>query len=894
MYELSLAGPWDFRFEDEQAWRTLDVPGCWESLADVPKDRSGPALYRRTIEIPAAWAGRRLWLHFDAVSYDCSVMVDGQEVGQHTGLWDAFEVEITSAVGTSQRVEVLVRVEKPASLTKGPDSPAVSGRFPMRETLVGFLPYVWGHIFGGIWQDVRLVATGPVVLEQIYAGGNAAGEVQIEAALSAPASVACTILDPAGAVVYEATQQGEAALSFTTTLVDPQLWAPRHPALYTARLRPDGGEAVEVRFGLRTVRAEGATILLNEQPIYPRMALSWGWYEDVLNSNPGPERVRADFARLQAMGYNGVKLCLWFPPHYYFELADELGMLLWVELPMWLPRPTPFFRTQTPLEYERLLREARNHPAVILYTLGCELNSEIGADILEPIYALAKRFAGDALVRDNSGSGEAYGGLLNEYADFYDYHFYTDIQFMRDLLDRFAPRWRPAMPWLFGEFCDFDTFRDLRRFYAANGGERPWWTLTDTEQNPQGARWQFDIVEIEARLRANGFWERGAELEGISERQGLLHRKWTLELIRTYREIAGYVVTGEADTPISTAGMWDDTGRPKFDASRFAAGNSDIVLLAGWDKRRAWIIGGDRLVSWDTWSYRTGDVVRAHLIASHYGVSTGTARVEWQVADSEGDVLASGAATTKAVLEPGALRELTIAEFPVPTIVAPMQVTLHATAQIGDETATNAWPLWFFPAEPWTSIAPRIVLLDATRRLEDFAQIAPGLCTTLDGADLAIATTWTPELDTWVAAGGRAILLQGADGQGPIPHLPMPFWREAVKLLERHGAWGDFPHEGWTDLQFFGCAPDHALASDATALQVAPILRRVDARTMAVHDYAVEVVWGAGRLIVTTLRFEGGLGEQPRGISRNTAASYLLNCWARYFLGGELEPTTPA
>src|SRR5262245_53847992 len=73
---------------------------------------------------------------------------------------------------------------------------------------------------------------------------------------------------------------------------------------------------------------------LNERPIYPRMALSWGWYPEALHSNPGPERVRADFARLKQLGYNGVKLCLWFPPQYYFDLADELGMLLWVELPI--------------------------------------------------------------------------------------------------------------------------------------------------------------------------------------------------------------------------------------------------------------------------------------------------------------------------------------------------------------------------------------------------------------------------------------------------------------------------------------------------------------------------------------------------------------------------------
>jgi hypothetical protein len=60
---------------------------------------------------------------------------------------------------------------------------------------------------------------------------------------------------------------------------------------------------------------------------------------------------------------------------------------------------------------------------------------------------------------------------------------------------------------------------------------------------------------------------------------------------------------------------------------------------------------------------------------------------------------------------------------------------------------------------------------------------------------------------------------------------------------------------------------------------VRPILRRLDARTMAVHDYAAELLLGSGRLLVTTLRFEGGLGDQPLGIERNTAAAYLLHCF---------------
>ncbi|HZB95506.1 MAG TPA: hypothetical protein VE268_06075, partial [Herpetosiphonaceae bacterium] len=670
MQQILLSGEWEWRFDEEPRWRPIAVPGCWEAL-DVPKDKVGPAWYRTRFEAPLTDVGDRLWLRFDAVSYACTVIVNGHEVGSHIGLWDAFSVEITDAVVPDRTVELLVRVEKPASLVRGPGSPTVPGSFPLPETLSGFLPYVWGQIFGGIWQDVSLVVTGRVVFEDVYVHGTGRGDVNVEAVLSAPGVVRLSIVDPRGVVVFDETRSGDREVCFRTTVADPDRWSPGHPALYEARLQIVDGDERNVRFGLRSVEVEGSTISLDERPIYPRMALSWGWYPRALHSNPGPAYVRSELERLQALGYNGVKLCLWFPPQYYFTLADELGMLLWVELPMWLPRPTGFWRRQTPVEYERLVRLARNHPSVVLYTLGCKLNAGVGADILEPVYRLVKSLAGDALVRDNSGSGEAYGGLLNEFADYYDYHFYSDIHFFRQLLDYFAPRWRPVKPWLFGEFCDLDTFRDLRKLYAAGEGSRPWWTLADSERNPQGARWQFDIVEQEARLRENGFWGRGAELERISEQQALLHRKFTLELTRSYREVSGYVVTGEVDTPISTAGMWDDLGRAKFDPAQFRAFNQDLVLLVGWDKRRAWIAGGDRAAYWDTWSYMAGTTVRPHLVLSHYGSAYALSDLTW-VASLDGEApFAGGTATTPDPSVPGSLCELITAEFTVPAVTAP-------------------------------------------------------------------------------------------------------------------------------------------------------------------------------------------------------------------------------
>ena len=844
-----------------------------------------------------------MWLRFGAVSYHCTVSVDGQEIGSHTGMWDPFEVEIPDAFTPGKQAELVVEVEKPASLTAGPDSSAVPGRFPLRQTLSGFLPYVWGHAFGGLWQEVAMFVTGPRRLADLHVHGTTDGRVCISGECLVPGPLGLEILDPTGKILVREVLEARPHLEWSGRLPNPQPWSPASPALYDVQLSLPEDEygkprSYARRLGLRSIEVQGATILLNGQPVYPRLALSWGWYPDRRSPNPGPERVRANLLRLRRMGYNGVKLCLWFPPPYYFDLADELGMILWVELPMWLPHPTAFFQRQVPLEYERLVRLARNHPSVLLYTLGCELGKAVDAAFLADLYARVKPLAGEALVRDNSGSGEAYGGWLAESADFYDNHFYCDLQFLHPLLNAFAPAWRTEKPWLMGEFCDYDTVRDLPAILESRGGTPPWWLHPDPRINPQGARWEHRSIQHVNKLHQNELWTRSQELVEVSRRQGLLQRKTALEAVRARCDLSGYVVTGEADTPISTPGMWDDLGRSKFKSSSFRAFNDDLVLLVGWDRRRAWDAGGDRPAFWDPYSYSAGATVRAHLLTSNYTGFRGSAQLAWRAAFPGKAPFARGEAVVELI--PGRVQELVVAEFPAPSVAHPRRIVLQAEIKAGNHSTANAWSLWIYPPSPWAGVAP-FVLIDPLCVLADLPVLTPDLCQVRDPGreplpkdSVVVCTAWSAKIDLLVAGGGRAILLQQRHGPpGPLLVSAYPYWREALKLAEPHPAWGDM-ERSIPGLQFYAMAPDCAL--DASLFLraspghrgVAPLLRHLDTRSLDLHEYAAVLELGKGRLIATTLRLQGGLGDQPTGISRSPAATHLLSCWLRYLARTDL------
>ena len=840
---IDLNGKWRFKLGHSR-WRTIDVPSAWEA-SQHDKTTEGPARYRRAFHLDDTEG--RLLLEADAISFAAAVRVNGQPAGDHTGMWSRFQIDITPFVHAGENT-IEIEVWKPGET-----------RFKLRESLAGFLPDVC-NTFGGIWQGIRIRRLRGPALTHLHIATDSDGLLRITATVTGvPSRMDGTASDMPVRADVQCDQDQWAAAIDAHGRIDTYLpisayaiWSPEAPRLHdvTITLRDNDNKSVAQvrrRIGFRDISTQDHRTRLNGAPIHLRGVLDWGWDEKRLRPALPRHEVIEAFKKAEALGFNLFKLCLYVPDDALFDVADEMGMLLWLELPMWLPKVTPALRELALREYDAILQRVHHHPAIAIVSLGCEMDAGVDAELLAGLRAICSRWLPNALRIDNSGSSEAYGGALAAGGDFYDYHFYTDPHFFQELIDHFRRPYQPNKPWIFGEFCDADTQRD----WAVTRQRKPFWLnepITFKRAELDDAR------EHAALLRKAGVKDDAASLSEMGRRQADAVRKFVLEQTRRNFASGGYVVTGWKDTPISTSGMIDDAGAVKCNAALWQQFNAGRVLLLDRERRRQWTHGGDRPVQHDPFTWFDDEPMELHLALANGAAAIDDAQLEWR-ASAGGEVLVNQA--ERVSVEAGAVNELALLnmagfenrqgldEHPVP-------VRLEARLTKDDTLlACNAWTLWRMP-----------------RKIDSTGTVATEINATL-----------LSEVRT-----GRHTFVWLRDGTTPfVKH--MPFWRETVHVFapafERIAGMGSLPH---ADLRFFGVATD--LAIDVAALKnelaqpqprIKHLWRRFDARRMIWHDYAVEMRIGEGRLTVSTLHFAGGLGHQPSTPETNPMGAWLLH-----------------
>ncbi len=297
------------------------LPGSWLTHAAEMRHYQGLVWYQRHFSSRKA-AGRRTFLRFGAVNYTAQVYLNGQLLGRHEGGFTPFAFDVTAVLRDGDN-QITVGVDSAASRTSVPP--------PVTD---------WEN-YGGITRDVRLIDTPQTYVDDAWVRLTRAGRIAWNVHLDGPqaAGRAVTLSIPALRVSLIARTDANGNVEASTSAPSGLLrWSPDKPRLYDVAVRT-GEDVWRDRVGFRTLEVRGADILLNGKSMFLR---GISIHEEELGSDPGrvmtPAASRALLTEAkEGLHANFVRLAHYPHSEVTTRMADELGLLVWSEVPVyWL------------------------------------------------------------------------------------------------------------------------------------------------------------------------------------------------------------------------------------------------------------------------------------------------------------------------------------------------------------------------------------------------------------------------------------------------------------------------------------------------------------------------------------------------------------------------------
>ena len=376
---------------DDASWRLLDVPHDWSIEGEYSKDHpmgdtggylpAGIGWYRKSIEVPAEWKGKHVEIAFDGVFMNSTVWANGKKLGNRPYGWSSFAYDISEVVAESEMITFAVRVD---------NSKQPAARW-----------YTGSGIYAHTWIDVKEKVHIPVDGVFVRTKG---GEVTIDtetvnrSAGDVEAEIRTTIKDEDGkavATVSTAKKVGQGGKSETTqkaTVSRPELWSVETPTLYTAISEIlVGGKVVDslqTRFGFRDIEWKAETgMWLNGKNVKLQGVCN---HQDAgaLGAAVPDKILRFRIEQLKAMGCNAIRVAHNPQTPIFYEICDEVGMLVMDEIfDGWKQKAKQdyggrFFNEWWKRDLTDWIKRDRNHPSVVIYSVGNETGGNVGKELV--------------------------------------------------------------------------------------------------------------------------------------------------------------------------------------------------------------------------------------------------------------------------------------------------------------------------------------------------------------------------------------------------------------------------------------------------------------------------------------------------------------------------------
>jgi len=334
--------------------RTLAVPSNWSMQEPSWLFFEGGAWYTRYIKHEKNAKLPKTILRIGAANYQTRIFINGKFVGTHKGASTPFCVDISHFLSEGDN-RLQIQVDNRRSLQ----------RVPMRH-------FDWFN-HGGIYRDIELIYLPAHYLKHAvvhWEPVNGTGHLHVHMTLNEPIDgKAMVFIDDLNLQIEVAIHKGEGR---ATVSASPQLWSPEKPQLYGVRFE-FGGDVVREKIGFRHIQVQGTQLFLNGTPLRLKGICV---HEDDLHLGKvsTPEDVRQRFRDAQEMGCNFLRLSHYPHHEHVAQIADEVGILLWAEIPVYWAID---FESATTLNDAKnqlceLIKRDQNRASIILWGIGNE------------------------------------------------------------------------------------------------------------------------------------------------------------------------------------------------------------------------------------------------------------------------------------------------------------------------------------------------------------------------------------------------------------------------------------------------------------------------------------------------------------------------------------------
>jgi beta-glucuronidase len=368
---------------DDSHWLDITIPNSWNAAIRDLWSYEGHGWLRRTVQIPAAWSGKRVEFISEGANYRVALYINGELAGDHEGGYNPFSIPVHRLLRYGETNVIAVVCD---NIPKPDRSPG--GQFGW-----------WNH--GGLYRDVRLRVMDTTYVDDVTVVTEVSGKhVDIEIAVEVVCEVGemtsrrmeIELFDPAGAPVEippeRASQMltlssGMAKSPFSISVNEALLWSPEEPNLYTLRVKlTSQGQTTDEwshRIGMRTLRVDGTQMLLNGKPLLIKgVNRHEQYFGSTIHSPTHTEaQIAQDVDLIKWLGGNAIRQH--YPNHRrLYELCDEHGILCMVENPLW-QWGRPLVQTDhagalgaAKKQIAEIIRTYKNHACVFMWSVSNE------------------------------------------------------------------------------------------------------------------------------------------------------------------------------------------------------------------------------------------------------------------------------------------------------------------------------------------------------------------------------------------------------------------------------------------------------------------------------------------------------------------------------------------